>query len=125
MDIVVHTPVCERLRPDRVVAVHTQAPRQLLKIYNSMVGAVLLFSVVGSDHFYVFYCSLVYCALHTHTHTHTHTLNLTQPGPHASNVERMRWAQRESEREAALRKKRQLEEEEAIAKAIRESIKNS
>ncbi len=59
---------------------------------------------------------------------HTHTLAsppLLQPGPHASNTERLRWAQRESEREQALRNKRQVEEEDAIAKAIRESMKKS
>ena len=52
------------------------------------------------------------------------SLIFLQPGPRAKDSERVAWAKRESEREDALRRKRQQEEQEDLEKAIRDSMKS-
>ena len=47
---------------------------------------------------------------------------LLQPGPNATEDERLAWATRESEREEALRKQRKVNEEEELAKVLRDSL---
>ena len=49
---------------------------------------------------------------------------LLQPGPKAKEWERLAWAKRESEREDALRRKHQQEEQEDLEKAIRDSMQS-